>query len=717
MQKTFEELKTYLENQYQHSCIDPDSGIDPELLKTQIFEYYRTHRDEPLITVRAKSLARLMRETRIGVDPLDRFADQMNGGIFYELREEIKKDAYSVFSQEFWRGVSEYWETGTFMSWLDISHTAPDWASILRLGAPGLLARAEGARKEAKTEKERVFCDAAICVLEAFLELLRRFAAQAEKVNAPDVAEVFHALTERPPQTFREALQLAIVYDRCQEIEGEPLRSQGHFDRLFWPFYRRDLEQGVLTREEAKELLKFMWTKIYAQMNPSGKNFCFGGLAAPGVDACNDLTKLCFEVHFELNRINPKLSFRVHKNTPDAMLRQVTDSVRSGRTAVVFSNDDLAFEMLRRRGKAEEDIYNYTLIGCYEPAILGREMCCSMSAWGSMVKPFEAVFNNGCAFTGERLGPECALPANYAEFEAEYFRQLDHELVTAMERTKVFERFWDKVNPSPLLSSTMPDCMASRRDVSDAGTRYNTSGVMLAGLGTVVDSLAAVRMLVDEHKLCTVAELAQILRNDWKDAEHLRLLALKRAPKWGNGDPRADELGTKLMTFVCSRINHTPNARGGTFQTGEWSIDNNFTFGHKTGATPDGRHAGDPFSRNTGASIGMEKHGVTALLNSAVKFDQAECPDGAVLDVMLHPSAVSGSDGADVIAGLVRSYFAAGGLMIQFNILNAEDLRKAQEEPEKYDDVQVRVCGWNNKFVNLSHEEQNAFIAQAEAQQ
>ena len=224
-------------------------------------------------------------------------------------------------------------------------------------------------------------------------------------------------------------------------------------------------------------------------------------------------------------------------------------------------------------------------------------------------------------------------------------------------------------------------------------------------------------MLVDERKLCTVAELAQILRNDWKDAEHLRLLALKRAPKWGNGDPRADELGTKLMTFVCSRINHTPNARGGTFQTGEWSIDNNFTFGHKTGATPDGRHAGDPFSRNTGASIGMEKHGVTALLNSAVKFDQAECPDGAVLDVMLHPSAVSGSDGADVIAGLVRSYFAAGGLMIQFNILNAEDLRKAQEEPEKYDDVQVRVCGWNNKFVNLSHEEQNAFIAQAEAQQ
>ena len=211
MQKTFEELKTYLENQYQHSCIDPDSGIDPELLKTQIFEYYRTHRDEPLITVRAKSLARLMRETRIGVDPLDRFADQMNGGIFYELREEIKKDAYSVFSQEFWRGVSEYWETGTFMSWLDISHTAPDWASILRLGAPGLLARAEAARKEAKTEKERVFCDAAICVLAAFRELLRRFAAQAEKVNAPDVAEVFHARRRLSARRFSWRLSMTAV--------------------------------------------------------------------------------------------------------------------------------------------------------------------------------------------------------------------------------------------------------------------------------------------------------------------------------------------------------------------------------------------------------------------------------------------------------------------------------------------------------------------------
>ena len=171
------------------------------------------------------------------------------------------------------------------------------------------------------------------------------------------------------------------------------------------------------------------------------------------------------------------------------------------------------------------------------------------------------------------------------------------------------------------------------------------------------------------------------------------------------------------MEFVSRRINQTPNARGGTFQTGEWSINHNFTFGKKTAATPDGRFAGEPLSRNTGASIGCEKHGVTALIRSAAELDHAEFPDGSVLDVMLHPSSISSNEGPDVIAGLVRSYFAAGGLAIQFNILNAEDLKLAQMEPGKYDDLQVRVCGWNSRFVNLSREEQNAFIAQAEAAQ
>ena len=718
MTHCFEEVRKSLETQYQHPCIDPESGSDAQEVKRRVLEWYETHREEPLIAVRAELLSIILREARIGLDPADCFADHIEcGGTLIELRYRISEKVRATMPAELLRVVDAYTACGAFVSWLDTSHTSPDWESLLTLGASGLRDRALDALKSAETEEERLFCRSVVRVFDSFRVLLLRFAALAERRNAGEIATIFRALADRPPETLREALQLALIYDTCQEIEGEPVRSQGIFDRLFLRFYRHDLEAGILSREKAKEMLKFFWTKFYAQMHPNGKNFCFGGLAAPGVDGCNELTELCFEIHRELNRINPKLSFRVHKKTPDGILRKVADCVRTGRTAIVFSNDDVAFEMFRRRGKEEKDLFNYTLIGCYEPAIAGREMCCSMSAWGSLVKPLEAVFNNGCAFTGERIGPECALPSNAEEFETEYLRQLGWMLEQTMEHTKEFERLWPQINPSPLLSGTMTDCMKNRRDVSEAGTRYNSSGVMCAGLGTVVDSLCAVRMLVDGRKLCSVAELGEILRRNWEGAEDLRLTALKRAPKWGNGDPEADALGRRIMTFVSARINRTPNARGGTFQTGEWSIDHNFTFGKKTAATPDGRRAGDPLSRNTGASIGQEKHGVTALIRSAAALDQAEFPDGAVLDVMLHPSSVSSSGGADVIAGLVRSYFAAGGLMIQFNILNAEDLKKAQKEPGKYDDLQVRVCGWNSKFVNLSTEEQNAFILQAEDRQ
>ena len=164
----------------------------------------------------------------------------------------------------------------------------------------------------------------------------------------------------------------------------------------------------------------------------------------------------------------------------------------------MFSNDMVAFDMFRRRGKAEQDLCNYVLIGCYEPAVMGREMCCSMSAWGNLVKPLEAVLNNGCTFNSVRLGPECRLPGSAAEFEAEYYRQLDAMLTRVMENTRAYERAWKEINPSPLLSGTMPDCIRSGRDVSDAGTRYNSSGVMCCGLGTVVDSLIYIVAFANE---------------------------------------------------------------------------------------------------------------------------------------------------------------------------------------------------------------------------
>ena len=717
MWNTFESVREILENQYRHPNFDPDSGPDYQQLRAGAEAYWAARGSDPLILVRAGLLDYVLRNSRIGVDPADWFADHVEGrDLLLPFIDRRKLAAENSLPPAMRQTIHDYSSCGAFTAALDLSHTSPDWTAVLELGPAGLRDRALAAPAAARDPAAAHFYTAAAQAFEAMRILILRFAALAEKRRAPHQATALRALAERPPETLQEALQLALIYDTCQEIEGEPVRSQGQFDRLFIRFYRHDLDSGLLTREQAKELLKFFWTKFYAQMHPNGKNFGFGGLTASGADACNELTELGLEIHQELNRINPKLSFRLHRGTPPRFLRQAAECVRSGRTALVFHNDDLAFELFRRRGKAAADLHNYVLIGCYEPAIMGREMCCSMSAWGNLAKPLEAAFNSGRTFDGVRLGPECPMPASYREFEAEYLRQLDHVLCATMQAVREFELRWPDTNPSPLLSGTMADCLRSGRDVSAAGTRYNSSGVMCASFGSAVDALAAVRHLVETRKLCTVSELADILKNNWAGADNLRLEARNRAPKFGCADARADRIARRLFRAVTRRINSTPNARGGTFQTGLWSINHNLMFGRKTAATPDGRFAGEPLSLNAGGSIGMERQGVVALMRSVAGLDLAECPDGTALDVLLHPSAVSDFGGVDVITGLIRAFFASGGLAVQFNLLDAEDLKKARDNPELYSDLQVRVCGWNSRFVNLSADEQNAFIARAELQ-
>ena len=348
---------------------------------------------------------------------------------------------------------------------------------------------------------------------------------------------------------------------------------------------------------------------------------------------------------------------------------------------------------------------------------MGREMCCSMAAWGNLVRPLEAVLNNGLHLRRRPARAGMQPPRDAQEFEAEYFRQLDAMLTRVMENTNAHERVWKEINPSPLLSGTMRDCIESGRDVSDAGTRYNSSGVMCCGLGTVGrlsdgGEDAGGRPQTLHRRPARRSPASQLAGRRNPAAADAQTLA-----EVGQQPSEADAAGQRIVEFLAKKINRTPNTRGGTFQLGLWSIDHNFTFGKKCAATP-GRTA----RRRTllPQPRGLHRHGENgplALMNSAASLDLAESPDGAVLDILLHPSAVSGPDGAKVIAGLVRGYFASGGLAMQFNIMDAEELREAQREPEKHSDVQVRVCGWNSRFIDLSPEEQNTFIRQAEAQE
>jgi formate C-acetyltransferase len=305
----------------------------------------------------------------------------------------------------------------------------------------------------------------------------------------------------------------------------------------------------------------------------------------------------------------------------------------------------------------------------------------------------------------------------YNSFEAFYGavqNQLKWMVSTAMATTLEYEKQYMEINPSPLFSGTMTDCVEKGRDAYAGGARYNNSSIVFGCLGSAVDSLVTIRKFIFEQRDISLHELAEILRSDWTGSELLRMKIRNDRDKWGNNQPKADAMALDMMDFASSLVANQPNNRGGVFKTGLFTIDHHVNCGLKTGATPDGRKARTPLSKNLSAVTAMDRQGVTALIQSASQIDFTRFPDGTVLDVMLHPSAVQGKDGLSAMLGLVRTFFREGGFAMQYNVLYADTLKKAQEFPEEYANLQVRVCGWNAYFTSLGKPEQDEFIRQAE---
>jgi formate C-acetyltransferase len=270
------------------------------------------------------------------------------------------------------------------------------------------------------------------------------------------------------------------------------------------------------------------------------------------------------------------------------------------------------------------------------------------------------------------------------------------------------------INPDPILSAMLSPCVEKGVDAYAGGAKYNNSSYYISTLASFTDSVVAVKKIVFAEQRMTFQELGNILKANWKGNEKLRLEMLKSPEKYGNNIAEVDEIAVEFADFAAKLINGKPNSRGGIFKAGNFSIDFCFKNGKRTMATPDGRMAGEPLSKNLSAVTAMDKKGITGLINTVTKMNLSDFPDGSVLDIVLHPSAVQGEDGLDAFWGTLKTYFAKGGLALHGNVFNVEDLKKAQQNPNEYANLQVRLCGWNVFFVNLSKEEQDAFIQQAE---
>lgn len=593
----------------------------------------------------------------------------------------------------------------------DFSHTYPEWESILSLGIFGLRQRiAEFGNRNGLSARQHSFFANLLRVFDAALRFMARAAEFARRNGKIEMAEGLENLLSNPPRNLFEAMQTSLVYYALQwNFDTSIPRTFGRLDALLYPFYEKE------SAEKADELIRDYLLALNTLRFSANIPFSIGGTDENGNSSVNALSYHLLSWYARLNTDDVKLHILCAQNTPDELIRQAFRAIRAGRNAIVFMGDEKVIESLKNIGAAPKDAARYHVVGCYECGAY-EELTCSCNARVNLPKALEYALNQGQdLLTDETIG----LPGSeeFLSFEAlmdECKRQLRHLCDCAMGITNAFEAHYDHINSSPILSATYLSALENGGDVyADRGARYNNSSLNGIGLATLVDSLAAVRKLVYEDHVLTLSQALEILKTNWKGQEPLRLLIKNKSPKFGTGDVRTDALAREIVDTLADHISGKPNQKGGVWRLGLFSIDWRWAFGQKTGASMDGRKQGETLSQNTSASFGADREGATAHLLSAASLDNAHTPNGAIVDLDLHITAVQGEAGIHALLSTLRTYFALGGFAVHYNVLDTETLKAAKADPAKYPNLQVRLCGWNVLFSTLSEQEKDEFIARS----
>ena len=717
MKQNFFFQKELLNTQFMQPNWIEESGISLEELEREVASIENTFSSKAI--VKAKTLELILNQARLAVCPEDIFQNHlMGGGLMVDQRNRWQNEVRATYLSDEYAGIYQAWrEFGAYNGMGDYGHTSPNTRLLLSVGFSGLLDQVEqNAVRDGLTAKQQDFYESCRIVLGAMMAVANRFSKAISPYNEIN-AKALANIAEGKPQNIYEAMQLLVLYFFMHEyIGGTRVRTLGRLDVLLYPFYKNDLANGTYTKEEIKEMLKFFLYKFWVAKVPFDLPFCLGGIDADGNEVTNEISYLIVEAYNELHIHSPKIHIRVSDKTPKDFIKLVLSCIRGGNSSFVFINDNIGIESLIRVGITEKEACDFVPIGCYEPAVWGVEMGCTGNGGVNLAKAVELVFNNGKDHaTGKMCGIETGKIESFEAFKAAVKKQIAYMTEEALSYIVKIEKHYDKINPDPLLSCQYEHSVSVGIDVYEGGAKYNNSSLYFYSIASLVDSLCAVKALIFENGQYSFDRLGEILRSNWSGNEKTRAAVLHLKEKYGNNNPTADALTVEFAEFCASLVNHKPNGRSGVFKAALFSIDHCFYIGKRTMATPDGRRTGEPLSKNLCATVGMDKQGVTALINSATKMDHADFPTGSVLDIMLHPSAVSGEDGLEAFYGILMTYLKKGGFAMQGNVFDTKVLKDAQISPEKYQNLQVRVCGWNAYFVNLSKTEQDCFIRQAEA--
>ena len=684
---------------------------------------------QPHAIIKAEAVAYVLDHTRIDVNEHDWFVGLWSWGRLPDAvtvkpwEAEVNAGAAARFGCDRRRQLKQ---CGAAAVPLDFDHTVPDFDSLLELGFPGLLRRLKEsyAAVASPTEAQTVFYRAGCIEYEAILRLLERLHRLAESKRFPKaarIADCLDGLRRGAPRNTYEVLQLIYLYFIISEcVEHYQVRSLGYgLDTTLLPWYLRDLESGTFTKEALTEMTAGFLLQFYAMGNYWGQPMYLGGTAPDGTTRVSQLSFLLLDIFDALQIHNPKIQIKVSRSTPRPFLDRALEMVRHGMNNLVFVSEDTMVRAMMRSGATYEQAIDSVIKGCYEYALKRDAIAISYSTF-SALKPVSLVMHNGMdLLKGEHLGirtGDVTELKTFEEFYAAYRAQFAAIIRDALAWLDLTEPHVHAINPTTLFSVTVPECVEKLRCANDGGIR-NISNVWLNGLGSAVDALMAVKELVYDTHTVTLETLRTALAQNWQGFEPLRRRALRCRHKYGNGDPVADSYACAIHQFFAAQFAGRRNCRGGHYEYELHSARAFIEMGSRTEATPDGRFAGDETSKNASPAPGADRNGVTALIRSATTLDLSLSDSGACLDCMLHPSAVEGGDGLRVLRGVVDTYMQRGGAAIHFNIFSSDLLRAAQKQPEKYENLQVRVCGWNTRWNDLSEKEQEAYILRAENMQ
>lgn len=717
----FDRNNERLYRQFENAQWLSESGVSPEELERMYQQLLGDMDGMPRNIIKAKTFELILRHSRIAVIPEDIFQNHIQegskwGGIMATQRFAWEQAIRETALRDDFLAVQDAQQAGAYAASSDFGHTSPNSQLLLDIGFIGLLDRIERyAAAENLTQKQRDFYESCKITLQAILQFTDKLAKATASVNQENSAAL-HNIAAGKPGNIYEAMQLLIIYFFLHEnVAATRVRTLGRLDVLLYPFYNADIASGTYTKAEIKEMLKFFFHKFWAAKVPFDLPLCLGGIDENGNEVTNELTYLLVETYNELDIHSPKIHIRVSDKTPESFVKLVLKCIRGGNSSFVFVNDNTVIKSLTDVGIGEKDAKNYVPIGCYEPAVWGKEIGCTDSAGVNLAKAVEFAITNGIDFkTGAQISIRTGDIHTYEDFLSSVKSHIRYMTQQALDYMRKIERYYGQIGPDPLLSATYEKSVEKGIDVYEGGAEYNNSSLGFYSIASLVDAVSAVKRLVFEDRRVTFSALCEMLKNDWLNNDRLRRIAKNIPEKYGNNNPAADAITRDFSDFCSSLVNNQPNGRGGVFKASLFSIDYFVYYGRRTMATPDGRKAGEVLSKNLCACVGCDQQGVTALIHSAAQIDHTKFPNGTVLDIVLHPSAVSGEDGLDAFYALLKTYMAKGGLALHGNVFNPEDLKKAQKDPEKFKNLQVRVCGWNAYFVNLSRAEQDCFIRQSE---